>query len=162
MRVVAKVLTGSSAGFYFGPSSLLKLKPLHPDLRAVVKYALHISETLDFTVVCGMRTLARQRELFAHRATRTMDSRHLTGHAVDLAPWVGGKVCWAVDAFPPLVTLMKRAANVLQIPLRCGADFNNEGTTGDGWRDWPHFELPKAEYHHSDMTRHSEMGRLWS
>jgi len=159
MGVVAKVLTGSAGGFYLGPSSLRKLKPLHPDLRAVVRYAIHISADVDFTVVCGMRTHARQRELFAARATRTMDSRHLSGHAVDLARWIAGAICWHVDAYPPLVALMKRSADVLQVPLRCGADFNNQGTTGDGWRDWPHFELPKSEYHHTDMTSHSEIAR---
>lgn len=161
MKAIAKIVTGSSGGFYLGPRSLLRLRGVHPDLRAVVKYALHISASVDFAVVCGLRTLERQKELFARGASKTMDSRHLTGHAVDLAPYVGKELCWSTLAFGPLVDLMKRSAHILQVPLVCGADYNNAGTTGSRWRDHPHFELPKGVYHHTDMTSHSEMAQLW-
>ena len=62
---------------------------VHPDLQAVVRSAIR-SSVLDFVVLEGVRTLARQQELVRQGASRTMKSRHLTGHAVDLgALWEG-------------------------------------------------------------------------
>jgi len=65
--------------------SLDSLKGIHPDLRRVMDRALQESP-IDFTVIEGLRTEARQRELVAKGASKTMNSRHITGHAVDLMP----------------------------------------------------------------------------
>src|SRR5688572_29103835 len=64
---------------------LKRLEGIHPDLVRVVARA---AETTDvpFMVVEGMRTRERQAELLRARKTTTPHSRHLTGHAVDLAP----------------------------------------------------------------------------
>jgi peptidoglycan LD-endopeptidase CwlK len=73
--------------------SLSRLKGVHPDLVRVVKKAAAMSN-LDFTVLEGLRTLDRQRKLLAQGASKTLNSRHITGHAVDLAPLIDGKVSW--------------------------------------------------------------------
>jgi peptidoglycan L-alanyl-D-glutamate endopeptidase CwlK len=72
-----------------GQRSLSRLEGVHPDLVRVVKRAAAISD-LDFTVLEGLRTLERQRKLRAEGASKTLNSRHLTGHAVDLAPLING------------------------------------------------------------------------
>jgi peptidoglycan L-alanyl-D-glutamate endopeptidase CwlK len=68
-----------------------RLVGVHPDLVAVVEAARH---QMPFIVVEGLRTRDRQVQLVKSGASRTMDSRHLTGHAVDLAPTVEGEVRW--------------------------------------------------------------------
>ncbi|MGL5735297.1 MAG: M15 family metallopeptidase, partial [Beijerinckiaceae bacterium] len=65
--------------------SLDNLAGIHPDLRRVMDRALHESP-IDFTVIEGLRTVERQKELVAKGASKTMNSRHITGHAVDLMP----------------------------------------------------------------------------
>lgn len=139
------------AKFSLGIRSRWKLRGVHPDLVAVVRHALQLSQVIDFAVVCGLRTHARQVELFAAGASKTMDSRHLTGHAVDLAPYVGGKIVWNTPPFYAIVGLMKASAHLLDVPLQCGADFNNGGTTGSRWIDLPHFQLPRGLYHETCM-----------
>lgn len=74
-----------------GARSLGRLEGVHPDLVRIVKTAASISD-LDFTVLEGLRTVERQKELVKQGASKTMKSRHLTGHAVDLAPMINGKI----------------------------------------------------------------------
>ena len=56
------------------------------------------------------RTLERQRELVKVGASRTLDSRHLTGHAVDLAAMVGSEVRWDWPLYYRIADAMKLAA----------------------------------------------------
>ena len=73
------------------PRDKARLSGVHPDLVAVVEAA---RQQVPFIVVEGMRTRERQAQLVKSAASRTMDSRHLSGHAVDLAPTVDGEVRW--------------------------------------------------------------------
>mgnify|MGYP000679935446 CR=1 FL=1 len=70
-----------------------RLVGVHPDLVRCVERAIQITE-IDFMVVEGVRDLRRQRELVAKGASTTMNSRHLTGHAVDLCAYVDGELIW--------------------------------------------------------------------
>ena len=49
--------------------------------------------------------------------SKTMRSRHLTGHAVDIAPIVDGKVSWDWKHYHPLADAVKQAALELHIPV---------------------------------------------
>src|SRR5262245_40669298 len=118
--------------------SKTKLAGVHPDLRKVV-YRAAETTTLDFTVIEGRRTLERQRELLAKGATTTLQSRHLTGHAVDLAPVVTGEVRWDWPLFYQLAPIVKRAAIDVGVSLEWGGDWRK-------FKDGPHFQLPEAEY----------------
>ena len=71
--------------FKLSAASEEKLVGVHADLVKVAHRAIELS-VVDFKVIEGKRTLERQKELFAKKATKTMNSRHLTGHAVDLVP----------------------------------------------------------------------------
>src|SRR5574343_291479 len=88
--------------------SLKALEGVHPDLVAVVHRAIEITP-VDFVVIEGVRTIERQRELFKAGASRTMKSRHLTGHAVDLAVWIG-TVRWEMPPYQRLAVAVKAAA----------------------------------------------------
>lgn len=124
--------------FSFGARSLKRLEGVHPDLVRVMKRAIACSP-LDFTVLEGRRTLARQKQLMAAGATRTMNSRHLTGHAVDIAPWVGGTVRWDWPLYHQLAPVIKKAALELEVPIQWGGDWRS-------FKDGPHWELPWKAY----------------
>ena len=133
--------------------SMQHLSGVHPDLVAVVKRAIEITEQ-DFSVIEGVRHINRQRELVAKGASKTMNSRHLTGHAVDLAPY---PVNWDWEYFYPIADAMIKAAKELDVPLRWGGNWKvkdvrewqgtakelNEAYTGK-FQDGPHWELPKG------------------
>jgi peptidoglycan L-alanyl-D-glutamate endopeptidase CwlK len=126
--------------------SLSNLKGIHPDLRCVMDRALQESPH-DFVVTEGLRTLDRQRELLRIGASTTMNSRHLTGHAVDLYAWVDinldGKVVFQEMANPRLLTniasSIKAAALAEGIPVIWGGDWRT-------FKDMPHFELDRRVY----------------
>lgn len=122
----------------FSTRSEKRLQGVHPNLVAVVRRALEIGP-LDFSVVEGLRTEARQRQLVAQGASRTMNSRHLTGHAVDIAPFVGGQIRWDWPLFHQLAPAMKQAAQELNVPIIWGGDWRT-------FKDGPHFELDRRIY----------------
>ncbi len=124
--------------FSFSKRSRARLAGVHQDLIDVVSRALEIT-TVDFTVVEGLRSPARQRELVATGASQTMNSRHLTGHAVDLAPYIAGSVRWDWPPFYELARAMKLAAGELGIPIKWGGDWRT-------FKDGPHFELDRRAY----------------
>lgn len=125
-----------------GQRSLSRLEGVHPDLVRVVKKAAAMS-SLDFTVLEGLRTPARQRQLFNQGATKTLNSRHLTGHAVDLAPMVGGTVRWDWPLYHQLAAVVKAAAKAENVPITWGGDWRT-------FKDGPHWELPWKQYPKGD------------
>ena len=118
--------------------SLTALKGVHADLVRVVKRAAELSPT-PFIVTEGLRTLARQKELVAKGASKTMRSRHLTGHAIDFVPVVGGKITWKWPAFRPVADAFKQAARELKVPIVWGGDWRT-------FKDGPHIELNRTHY----------------
>ena len=122
--------------YKLGTRSLQNLSGVHPDLVAVVKLAISITEQ-DFTVIEGIRNINRQRELYKAGKSTTMNSRHITGHAVDMVPW---PVDWNdLERFEVMAEAMKQAAEELDIPLVWGGDWNS-------FYDAPHFELDRKTY----------------
>lgn len=117
--------------------SMKKLVGVHPHLTAVVLKAHE--RGANFIVTCGMRTLAEQKKLVAIGASKTMKSRHLTGHAVDLAVIVDRKVRWDWPLYHILAEQMFLAANELSIPLEWGGNWRT-------FKDGPHFQLPWKDY----------------
>ena len=125
-------------GYKLGLRSKQRLKGVHPDLVKVVKRAIEISE-VDFTVLEGMRSVDRQRKLLESGASTTMNSRHLTGHAVDLGAWVGGTVRCDWPLYHKIAAAMKQAAKEEGVYLDWGGDWSN-------FPDGPHFQLNWGKY----------------
>jgi peptidoglycan L-alanyl-D-glutamate endopeptidase CwlK len=125
-------------GFKFGSVSEKRLVGVHCDLIAVMR--LSIARTpVDFSIIEGMRTLAQQKKYLAAGATRTLNSRHLTGHAVDIAPYVDGKIRWDWPLFHKIAPVVKAAAQELNIPIEWGGDWRS-------FKDGPHWQLPFKQY----------------
>ena len=97
--------------FRLSHASLAKLEDarVDPRIRLLVKRAIELTET-DFVVFETMRTLERQRELVAKGVSKTLDSYHLTGHAVDLVPWIAGRAQWQAPACLDVALAMRAAA----------------------------------------------------
>lgn len=124
--------------FRFSSRSLRNMEGVHPDLVAVAHRALEITE-IDFLVTEGLRTREKQIELVRAGASRTTRSRHLTGHAIDIAAWVAGGVRWDWPLYEELSRAFKQAAAELKVPIVWGGDWKS-------FRDGPHYELSRMEY----------------
>jgi len=122
--------------YKLGTRSMQSLSGVHPDLVDVVKLAITITG-VDFTVIEGIRNINRQRELYKAGKSTTMNSRHITGHAVDMVPW---PVDWEdLERFEVMAEAMKLAAEELKIPIVWGGDWKS-------FYDAPHFELDRKAY----------------
>lgn len=124
--------------FKLSKRSLSRLEGVHPDLVQVVMLAITLTE-IDFGVTEGLRTVERQRALKAAGASQTMNSRHITGHAVDLVAYIGSSISWDWPLYYKIADAMKRAAQSLDIPITWGGDWKS-------FKDGPHFELDRKAY----------------
>ena len=125
----------------------VRLMDVHPDLVAIVRAAAGFS-TINFIVTEGVRSKERQAQLVASGKSQTMNSRHLTGHAVDLAVWFDqdsdkvvdvGELSWRFPHYQLLAAAVKTAAKTLGTPIEWGGDWKS-------FVDGPHFQLPFAQY----------------
>ena len=105
----------------YSQRSLTSLSGIHSDLRRVIDRALQDSP-LDFAVIEGLRTKKRQEQLVASGASQTMNSRHLTGHAVDLLPIdpATGRGEFAWPLYDQLGPAVKAAAKKEGVPIIWG------------------------------------------
>jgi peptidoglycan L-alanyl-D-glutamate endopeptidase CwlK len=142
----------------------LRLAGVHPDLVRVVRNAA--AGGAMFRVTEGVRTIERQRQLVAEGKSQTLNSRHLTGHAVDVAPLdSAGNVSWAWGLYFPLADAFRAAAIAEGVPVIWGGAWGQEmaeyATAKAGqaayvarvkeagkrpFLDGPHFELARAAY----------------
>lgn len=135
--------------FVFSSRSKARLSGVDPRLSLVVCQALDLSD-IDFAVIEGLRTPARQKELYAKGRTApgpvvtwTLKSKHIDGLAVDLVPVVDGKLCWdKPELFKLIGVAMFEAAKQTGTPIRWGYDWDGDGKLQEkGEYDGPHFEL---------------------
>jgi peptidoglycan L-alanyl-D-glutamate endopeptidase CwlK len=145
----------------------LRLAGVHPDLMRVVRRAAEGGAMFRVPLDGGRRTPERQAELMRAGKTQTLNSRHLTGHAVDLAPLVGTDVSWDWKHFYPMADAIAHAARAEGVPIIWGGawgrlvqDWPKGGAKAaqdayvserraagrKPFLDGPHFELPAAVY----------------
>lgn len=128
-----------TGNFKFSQRSENNLKGVKPQLVTVVRRALELS-SVDFTVIEGLRSQERQRELVAAKKSKTMNSKHLTGDAVDLMP-VGADWNRPTD-WLPVLGAVKQAADELGAKLRFGYTWSqNPFDKPASFLDAPHIEL---------------------
>ena len=140
-----------------------RLAGVHPDLVRVVRNLA--AGGAVFRVVEGVRTMERQRDLVAAGASQTMNSRHITGHAVDLVPLVDGQPTWDWQWYYPMADAMRAATIAEKVPIIWGgawgllmSDYTTALAGQDRYKarmktlgvrpflDGPHFELARAFY----------------
>ena len=122
----------------FSQRSLGNLAGVHPDLVAVMTEALKVSP-VDFGIIEGLRSRERQKEMVATGKSRTMNSRHLTGKAVDFMAYVDGKGTWEDKYYHSIAEAVKIAAAKLVVPITWGGDWTT-------LKDLDHIELDRHAY----------------
>lgn len=129
--------------FEFGKSSSEKKLGLHQDLVAVLDLAITRSR-IDFAITQGLRTLKEQALLVEQKRSWTMNSRHLTGDAFDVAPYKNGKICFTdKELLAELAECIFKAADDLGIVIQWGGDWDMDGDWKDEKKlDMFHFQIP--------------------
>jgi peptidoglycan L-alanyl-D-glutamate endopeptidase CwlK len=115
--------------------SLSRLVGVDDAMRAVTELAIEYT-TVDYGVTCGLRTVEEQRELVEAGASQTMNSRHITGQAVDVVAYVGPRISWELNLYDNITEWngsMEEAMNAY-VDLR-----RRQGKRP--FIDAPHFEL---------------------
>ncbi len=107
-------------GFSLSQRSIERLDGVDDRLVDVVCRAIEIT-TVDFGVTEGLRTIETQRQYVAAGKSQTMESKHLTGEAVDLMAYINGQVSWELNVYDNIADAMKQAAIEKNVAIRWGA-----------------------------------------
>jgi len=147
--------------FTLSQRSLGRLDGVKNQLHSVVTTAIGLTNC-DFGVTCGLRNIQEQEELVARGASQTMNSKHLTGDAVDVVAYIGSRISWELNLYDEIADAFKEASVREGVGIRWGASWHIpdlrdwEGTAeeamnayidlrrSEGRRpfiDAPHFEL---------------------
>ncbi len=121
--------------FKLSKASLKKLEGVKKPLVDVVKRAIELS-SVDFGVSEGLRTLERQKQLYEAKKSLTMNSRHLTGDAVDVYAWVDGYVNWNFHYYEEIAKAFFQAAKELNVEIEWGGSWEK-------FKDGVHFQLKR-------------------
>ena len=124
--------------FRFSTRSRQRMTGVHPALVGVMEEAIRRSP-VDFMITEGLRSPDRQAALVRVGASRTLESRHLTGHAVDVAALLDGKVRWDWPLYARIALAVKAAAHERGVAIVWGGDWST-------LRDGPHFELDRRVF----------------
>jgi peptidoglycan L-alanyl-D-glutamate endopeptidase CwlK len=126
-----------------------RLMGVHHDLVNVTERAFYLFDeafadapSMRVFVIEGLRTRERQAEYVKTGASRTMNSRHLTGHAVDLGIQADGGMRWEFPLYQRLwLKCMQPSSVSLGIPVEWGGV-----AFGPRFLDGPHFQLDTVTY----------------
>ena len=117
----------------FSERSKAKLQGVDPRLVKVAEIALQRSP-FDFGITCGLRTKEEQRNLVHEGKSRTMNSKHLEGRAIDIVIYINGKANWDVDNYRKVSQVFKQVATEEGIQIEWGGDWKS-------FIDAVHFQL---------------------
>jgi peptidoglycan L-alanyl-D-glutamate endopeptidase CwlK len=117
----------------FNATSIRRMSGVDPRLVAVMKEA-RAASPIPFEITEGLRDKERQRYLVRTGKSRTMNSYHLRGKAVDVVAMPGGKVSWSLPDYRAINTAVQKAAKAAGVTV----------VWGGSWKsivDGPHFEI---------------------
>ena len=120
-----------------------RLEGVHDDLKAVVNRAIEITP-YDFGITEGLRSLERQHELVHSGASKSINSRHLTGHAIDIGVYVSGQLTWEIGYYRKVIQAFVSAAIELGIQVEFGGLWRS-------FADGPHIQLSWKHYPKKDL-----------
>jgi peptidoglycan L-alanyl-D-glutamate endopeptidase CwlK len=121
----------------FGKRSKERLRGIDARLVSVLNELVKI---MDVTIIEGLRSEQRQEKLLKEGSTKTKFSKHITGKAVDLAPY---PIDWKDrDRFHYMGGMIRGIAKQLNVPVRWGGDWDGDGETKDNkFDDLVHVEI---------------------
>tara|TARA_R110002020_G_scaffold221997_1_gene430280 strand:+ start:485 stop:865 length:381 start_codon:yes stop_codon:yes gene_type:complete len=123
--------------YKFGKRSRERLKGVDSRLVNVLN---ELIKMMDVTIIEGLRSAERQKELLAKGATKVKYSKHMEGKAVDLAPY---PIDWENrDGFYYMGGMIRGIAKQMNINIRFGGDWDSDGDTKDNsFDDLVHIEV---------------------
>ena len=123
--------------YKFGKRSRKRLKGVDAKLVNVLNELIKI---MDVTVIEGLRSAERQKELLAKGATKVKYSKHMEGKAVDIAPT---PIDWEDrERFHYMGGMVRGIAKALNLKVRWGGDWDSDGEIKDNsFDDLVHIEI---------------------
>lgn len=124
----------------FSKTSQRRLDTCHSDLQLLMNVVL---QNRDCSILCGHRTEEEQNKAVAGGASKTVfpNSKHnaFPSNAVDIQQYPYGGDVKGLYMF---IGYVQRVAEELGIKIRCGADWDSDGSTKDQtFHDVFHIEL---------------------
>lgn len=114
--------------------SARSLEGVDPRLAGIAARARELSPR-PFEITEGLREIDRQKRLVAEGRSQTLNSRHLTGRALDFVVLnEDGSANWDFEVYREVSAAWKQAAAEAGVPITWGGDW-------ESLRDGPHIQL---------------------
>ena len=126
--------------FEFGKKSRKRLETTEPFVQEIMHEVLSITP-YDFGIpeFGGRRTIEQQEQLVKQGKSKTMNSKHLKGEAIDICRYMGGvEYSFERKHILPIADIVKQVAKDKGYKVKWGGDWLN-------FVDAPHFEFTKKE-----------------
>lgn len=154
--------------FRLGTKSEGHLVGVIPPMVKCVRRSI-VTTAVDFSATDGLRAVEEQREFVRTGASKTMNSKHLPqygipehpewdgmSHAVDLAPYVLGKLKYTEELCCQVAVAMREASVYYREPMVWGAVFDRKISELDPFHLADEIEEYKARFrlrHKNDPKR---------
>lgn len=127
--------------FSFSDKSEQILNTVKIELNNLAHKVLEISP-IDFTVVDGWRDKKTQEKLYKENKTKTLNSKHCSGDAIDIVPFINEKPDYnAINDCAFIIGLFYAKAEELGIKIRVGAIWDGNSISHNTFLDIWHIEL---------------------
>jgi peptidoglycan L-alanyl-D-glutamate endopeptidase CwlK len=131
---------GVAGGYLFSERTQTNLQGLEAPLVEIAVCGAQELEGTDygFEVIEGLRTVEKQKVNVKNGASKTMRSRHLTGHAFDFMARYKKKLTWENAHYIPIAQAFITCSEKLRIPIIWGGEW--------AMQDMVHIELDRKVY----------------
>lgn len=126
--------------FKYGKKSKIELEKVDPRLKELMEEVLKISQ-IDISIVEGLRTMERQKELVRAGKSQTLKSKHIEGKALDFAPCIRGCVSFNEKDAIFLSGFILAVARTKGLKVKVGAIWDHASITDNSFVDAFHLEL---------------------
>ncbi|GHU27457.1 hypothetical protein FACS1894152_4110 [Bacilli bacterium] len=131
----------SSQKFIFGEKSEQLLNTVADELSGLAHNVIKISP-IDFAIVEGFRTEEKQKELYDAGKTKTLNSKHCVGRAIDVVPCLNYRPNFEmINSCCFIVGLFYALAKQNNLKIRVGAIWDGESIENNNFVDLWHIEL---------------------
>ncbi|MDR2777964.1 MAG: hypothetical protein LBB13_00440 [Rickettsiales bacterium] len=128
--------------FTFGDRSRSILENVQLELRILAERVIKISP-IDFAITSGLRTRDEQQKLYESGKSKTLNSKHLSGKALDFVPWHSGTAYFYDLGSCSLIAglFIALAEESLQLKIRTGVLWDGNLVSANEFLDAYHIEI---------------------
>lgn len=131
----------TSNKYIFSNRSEQLLNTVRLELNNLAHRVLEISP-IDFSITEGYRDRERQKQLYEEGKSKTLNSKHCTGQAIDIVPYINNRADFeAINDCCLIIGIFYTLAKQMNLRIRVGALWDSSSIENNTFKDVWHVEV---------------------